>query len=81
MVKNSSMRIDILDKESFLHELNDVRHNDMIDAMAYMIAGQELKLRESYILLYVKKKPKWCPEFIYHWFVKKFIVIAEFKKP
>ena len=58
----------------------DQRHSDFIDAYAYMIAMQMAKIREDYILLYIKKKPKYMPNFLYKWLIKSFVVVAEFKK-
>jgi len=54
-------------------------HSDMVDAYAYMIAGHYAKLKDDYFFIYIKKKPKYIPNFIYKWFIKKFVVFAEFK--
>ena len=64
-------------KENLLK--TDEKHSDLVDSFAYMIAGHMAKIREDYVLLYIKKRPVWCPAFLYHWFIKRFVVIAEFK--
>ena len=64
----------------FYLENTDKKHSDFVDAYAYMIAGKMAKLRDDYFFIYIKKKPKWCPVFVYKWFIKKFVVIAEFRK-
>ena len=58
----------------------DSKHSDMVDSYAYMMASQYAKLKDDYFFIYIKKKPKYCPMFIYKWFIKKFVVIVNFKK-
>ena len=65
--------------EQYLIE-TDKKHSDFVDAIAYAIAGRMIKMRDEYLLLYVKSKPWFIPEFIYKWILKKLLVIAEFKK-
>ena len=60
-------------------EKTDSRHSDVIDSYAYLIASQMAKLRDEYVLIYIKKKPKYLPDFLYKWIVKKIVVIAEFR--
>jgi hypothetical protein len=52
----------------------------MIDAFAYAVAAQEASLRDKYLLLYLRSKPWWIPEPLYHWFLNKLVVLAMFKK-
>lgn len=47
------------------------KHRDMVDAFAYMFASKYAKLKDDYFFLYIKKKPKFMPSFIYKWFIKK----------
>lgn len=58
----------------------DSRHSDMIDAYCYAFAAQEFKAREEYILMYIKKKPYYIPEFVYKWILGKLFVLAEFRR-
>lgn len=58
----------------------DNQHSDVVDAFAYSMASQMAKIRNDYFLIYIRKKPKYLPEFIYRWFLSKFVVLAEFKK-
>ena len=62
----------------YLHK-TDRKHSDMVDAMAYKIASNYVKLKDDYFFLYIKEKPKCCPEFVYKWFIKKFVVLVNFK--
>ena len=55
------------------------KHSDMVDSFAYMIASHYAKLKDDYFFLYVKKKSKYMPVWLYKWFISKFIVIANFK--
>jgi hypothetical protein len=55
-------------------------HSDFVDAYAYMIAGLEAKLRGEYLLLYVKKRPTWFPDFLYRWILSKVLVLTVFKR-
>ena len=55
------------------------KHSDMVDSYAYMMSSQYAKLQDDYFFIYIKKKPKYCPMFIYKWFIKKFVVIVNFK--
>jgi len=61
-------------------ENTDPRHSDLIDSRAYMFACQEAKFRDEYLLLYIKKKPYWLPNFIYEWLLSKLFVLAYFKR-
>lgn len=58
----------------------EIYHADAVDAFAFTMACQELKLREQYMLLYIKQKSWWCPSWLYKWFISRFVVLAEFKK-
>jgi hypothetical protein len=62
----------------FLWETNK-KHSDMVDSFAYMVASQVFKYKENYTLMYIKKKPKYLPAFIYKWILKKVLIMAEFK--
>jgi len=62
------------------YTLSDERHSDFVDAYAYMIAGKEMEMRESYILLHIKAKPWWLPERLYKWILSKVLNLNEFKK-
>lgn len=64
--------------ENYLSD-TEPKHSDMIDSLMFAFASQEAKLRDEYILLYVKKKPWYIPDFIYKWFLKKFLVLSSFK--
>lgn len=65
--------------ENYLKE-TDKKHSDLIDSMAYMWSSQIFKFKEDYMLLYIKKKPKYIPNFMYKWILKKVVVLAEFTK-
>jgi hypothetical protein len=58
----------------------DHHHSDFVDAMAYAIATREAELRDHYVLLYVKKCPKWLPQLFYRWILGKVLVLAEFRR-
>lgn len=64
--------------ENYLKE-TDPKHSDFVDSFAYLIAAQEAKLRDDYILLYVKKKPWYLPKSLYEWILRKVLVLANFK--
>lgn len=65
--------------KSYLVE-TDSRHSHIIDAYCYAFAAQEFKARGAYILMYIKKKPHYIPEFVYKWILGKLFVLSEFKK-
>lgn len=54
-------------------------HSDFVDSFAYGIAVQEMKVREGYILLHIKQKPRWLPKFVWHWLLKKILHLSEFR--
>jgi hypothetical protein len=54
------------------------QHSDFVDAYAYMVASQEAKLLDDYVLLHLAK-PRWMPEFLFKWLVGKFVVLNRFK--
>ncbi len=58
----------------------DPRHTHMIDSVMYMFAVHEAEVRNCYLLLYVKKKPWWMPEFVYRFILKRVLILNEFKK-
>jgi len=58
----------------------DERHSDLVDSMAYAFAAQMYKYRDDYVLLHIKKCPKWLPEFVYKWVLSKVLVMNNFKK-
>ena len=57
----------------------DNKHSDMVDAMSYKISAQIFKLKEEYVLLHIKKKPRYLPEFIYKWILSKILILTTFK--
>ena len=59
---------------------SDELHDDWLEGLAYKIAAEYAKLREDYVLLYIKKRPKWLPEIIYRWILGKVLVLANFRK-
>ena len=61
-------------------EPTDSSHSHSIDALAYAIAAEQASLPDKYILLYVKKCPRWLPVLIYKFFLARFLVLANFKK-
>jgi len=63
--------------ENFL-DITTSKHSDFIDSVAYMHASLVFKYREEYCLLYIKKKPKYIPEFVYKWIVSKIVHLAKF---
>lgn len=62
-----------------LFETKDI-HQDMVNTVAYAIASRYAKIQDDYFFIYIKKKPKYIPEFIYRWFLKRFVVLNYFKK-
>jgi len=53
-------------------------HSDMVDAMAYWIAEEEARIQNEYVLLHIRKRPWWFPEFFYRWFLSNILVIDRF---
>ncbi len=59
--------------------MTDPKHSDMIDSIAYMIAAEEAKITDEFILLHVKKRPWWMPERLYRFIIRQVLVMAKFK--
>lgn len=62
-----------------LRSTDSRHHDDLIDSMAYMVAGLEARMRNEYCLMYVNARPWWLPDFIYKWILKKVLVMANFR--
>lgn len=62
----------------FYLQKTDHRHSDFVDAYAYAIAAQEAKLREEYLLIHIKKKPKFMPDFLYKFILRRVVHITRF---
>lgn len=69
-----------IDENFYKIKDTDKRHSDLIDSIAYMFANREAEFIDRYMLLFVKKKPTWIPDFVYRWMMKKILVVVEFKK-
>lgn len=61
-------------------EETDPKHSDAVDVLAYLIASHEAKMRDEYVLLHIKAKPRFLPEFVYKWLLKKLVVLSMFKR-
>ena len=55
----------------------DSKHSDMVHSYAYMIASQYAKLKDDYFFIYIKKKPKWMPSFLYRAVIKRLVVLNQ----
>lgn len=64
--------------EAYLQN-TDPRHSDMIDVLAYGIAVREAKLKEAYFLIHIKLKPKWMPDFLYKFILRRVVHLTMFK--
>ena len=58
----------------------DPKHSDFLDAFAYMVSAKEYAIRGEYLLLYIRKRPVFIPEFLFKWMLSKLLVVALFKK-
>ena len=74
--------------ENFIIEVNTTKIVDddllynaslMVDAMAYAWADHVFKMKNEYVLMYIKKRPWYIPEFLYKWVIGKVLVRASFK--
>lgn len=58
-------------------------HSDMVDSILFhhaaLIAEKTAEFTDYYILLHIHK-PKWCPVFLYHFFIKHFVNLTTFRK-
>jgi hypothetical protein len=56
------------------------KHCDLVDSTIYAyVAKRTAEFTDYYLLLHIQK-PRWCPLFIYHFFIKHFVNLTEFKK-
>ena len=53
---------------------------ETLEKYAYAVADKQAELIDQYCRMYIKKKPKYIPEFVYRFVLGKFIVIAYFNK-
>ncbi len=63
-----------------IFETKRSHHDHLIDAWAYAIAGMEMKMRDEYVLMYVKKCPWWLPQVVYEWILSKVLIMANFQR-
>jgi coproporphyrinogen III oxidase len=63
----------------FMHDTTD-HHRDMVDSVAYAMSAKYAKLKDDYFFIYVKKKPRYIPLWLYRWILQKVIVLANFKQ-
>ena len=51
----------------------------IIEKYAYAMANKQCEIIDGYCKLYIKKKPKYLPEFVYKYILKKVVVLANFE--
>lgn len=61
-------------------EDTDKTPNQLIDDYVYLKAKEEAEIIDAYLLLHIKQRPWYIPEFIYKFILKKILVMNRFTK-
>lgn len=65
----------------YIETPNDYDYSkDRLDTMIYMVSSRKVNIiMDDYISCHIKKKPKFMPNFIYKYLLKKLFVLDNFK--
>ena len=59
---------------------NEDFEDKLIEEYAYVMAEKMQEMIDGYMRLYVRPKPRWCPDRLYRWFLLNFLYLNRFKK-
>lgn len=64
----------------YIHTKSDEHLPVNINAIAYAYAKREMEAIDSYVRVYIKKRPWFIPEFLYRFALNHLIVLTFFRK-